>query len=199
MKQKLYLPAGILLLVTLAPLWLPYIGVYDQYILERVIALRTPFLDTFFETITYLGDTTLVGIVLIAALIFLYKKGKYHDAKIILASSIIGLGVNLILKDFVARSRPYSGFSLISESSYSYPSAHATIAVTLYFLLLWYIAKIVHKKYLRPVFHVCAIIPPTLLVFSRVYLGVHFPTDIIAGALLGTISILFCTASFRKI
>ncbi len=199
MKKKLYFPIILLVLIVAAPLWLPYLGVYDQILLEKAISIRTPFLNSFFKTITHLGDTSIVLALLFVGTLFLYKKGKLRDAKMIAASSILGIGSNFLIKDFVGRTRPYSGFSLVSESSYSYPSAHATIAITLYFFLLSCIAPLIQNKMLRGIFWTASLFLPLSLALSRVYLGVHFPTDIVAGALLGLLSIYFCKSSFRKI
>lgn len=198
MKKKLYLSFFVLAVVLSAPLWLSYVTPIDQMLLEEVITYRSPALTTYFRTITSLGNTGFVFLVLLLSTIFLYKKGKHRESKIIIASSVLGIGAAFLVKDFVMRPRPYAGFSLVSEGSYSFPSAHATIAITLYFLLFWNASLLVQRKALRIVLRVLSVVIPLSIVLSRVYLGVHFPSDLIGGALLGVIAILFCRSSFRR-
>lgn len=197
MKKHFFIPLAILALALLATLWLPYTAQYDQKILDALFAIRTPYLNTLFLYITALGNTSIVLLFLLLSSVFIYKKGKRFELKVILASSPLALGGTFFIKDFVLRPRPYAGFSLVSESSYSFPSAHSVIAVTGYFLVLWTMASCVKNKTLGMVLRVLSVVVCVALAFSRMYVGVHFPSDVVCGVLIGIGAIVSCKTLFK--
>ena len=127
----------------------------DFMILDAIQKIRNSFLDSFFATITHLGDSGILAI-LIAIL----------------------LG-NLILKNVIARPRPCwvrESIGLIAvPKDYSFPSGHTHVSVLLA-VVLW------HENRKWGIAAGCLAV---LVAFSRMYLYVHYPTDILGGALLG--------------
>lgn len=144
--------------------------------------LANGFLDFLMPLITLFGEAGIVPIVLSLVMMFFKKTRK---AGITIACSlafgfIIG---NLALKNIVARPRPYSVDTdvilLINKlSDYSFPSGHtlATFECAVCLLL---------NKFRK--IGIIAIVIATLVALSRVYLYVHYPTDVIAGSVLGTL------------
>lgn len=144
--------------------------------------LRFDFLTPIMKAITHLGDNGLIWIVLGCLLLFWVKTRK---TGLLTLLSLLGsyLINNLLLKNLVARIRPYERITeleLLIERQHdlSFPSGHSAAsfaaAVVLYQLL--------PKKYGIPVLILAALIS-----LSRIYVGVHYPSDIIAGALSGTL------------
>lgn len=144
--------------------------------------LSSPFMDKFMTFITYLGDN---GVIWIAIGIILLIQRKYRKIGLIL---LLGLLLNAILgeviiKNIVQRPRVFNTYPDINiiikgPTSFSFPSGHTASSFVAAAILGYYIKDI---KYIVYCF-------AALIAFSRLYLYVHYPTDIIGGILLGTIS-----------
>lgn len=152
--------------------------------------LSCGFLDTVMPKLTSVGN---VGIIWIIAAVLLMISKKYRRNGIELSASLLGcaLVVNLILKDLVARQRPCwmnEAFELLISvpMDYSFPSGHTTASFAAAYVLMK-----ANRK-----FGIAAYIIAALIAFSRLYLYVHFPTDVLAGAVIGTvIGMIVCFAS----
>ncbi len=137
-------------------------------------SFSTPALDLFFKAVTYLGHPA-IWIIIAAWLFWLgYERKSFVLMTIILfAGAIAGA-----LKMFIARPRPEGLIIMEKEISYSYPSAHATL-ISSFAAFGW-----LSKKLKRP-FETILIIAVIFVAVSRMYLGVHYITDVIAGIVLG--------------
>jgi undecaprenyl-diphosphatase len=150
---------------------------FDSSFLQWIHAQSTPILDKFFLFITNLGSFETLFIISSVILIYLLFK-KYRIKALILFFSVGGAAIaNVILKLLFHRSRPTFWHSVISETSYSFPSGHAVMSsafILSVILITW------QTKWRWPV-----VIIGTALIgligLSRIYLGVHYPTDVIAG------------------
>ncbi len=154
--------------------------------------LRTDYLTQLFELITMLGETTVL-IILIAILYFAYDK---HLARRILFLTVFSMGVNGIVKNIVKRPRPFSTGRVTSvrkktATGYSFPSGHTQNIST------WSTAFVM--RYKRMWIAVLAGVGILLVAFSRMFLGVHYPSDVIAGAILGILISVAGSAMYDKI
>ena len=146
--------------------------------------LRGDFLTPIMKVITHLGDKGIFWIVLTLALL-IYRKTRPLGV-ICAVSMVIGLVVtNLIIKNLVARIRPYDiqnplfqRLVLIvgPEHDYSFPSGHATNSLA----CAWVLFRRAPRKW-----GVAALVMAILISLSRLYVGIHYPTDVIAGVLIG--------------
>ncbi len=150
---------------------------YDEAILTAINTTSNSFWDTFFFIITNFGGV--IGVLVItlgiAALLVLRKKYK---KTILLISGVAGAAlINVLLKLIFERTRPDLWHQLVVETSFSFPSGHAMASSALAFSV---IALLWNTKYRWPAVLIGAAF--TILIgFSRLYLGVHYPTDILAG------------------
>ena len=154
--------------------------------------MRNDFLTVVFKFITHLCDAGLIWIAL--TFVFLVIKKTRQSGCLLAVSMILEILVtNLLLKNIVARHRPYEtveGLSRLIEAQkdFSFPSGHSGIsfaAATAVFILF-------PKKAGIP-----ALVFAFLIAFSRLYLGVHFPSDVIVGALAGTVCAVAVCMTYR--
>lgn len=151
----------------------------DNAILGAVQQLRCAFLDWFLPLYSSLGNSGMIFI-LIALVLLLIPKTRHVGATMALALIFCLLSGNLLLKPLVARVRPYeangfTGLLVPPLSDFSFPSGHTFAAVAVAVTLLFHYKKA----------GVAALLAALLMAFSRLYLYVHYPSDVLAGALLG--------------
>ncbi len=102
------------------------------------------------------------------------------------------LVLNQVLKFIVQRPRP-EGFRLIAETGYSFPSGHSMISMAFFGLLVWLIWKYGHNRSLARVWCVLLSIVIVMVGVSRIYLGVHYASDVLAGFCVSLIWLAFYT------
>lgn len=168
----------------------------DVAIYQFVDSIMNPVLDTIFTFITHLGDTPGIIWFIIGICLLIPKKTRKLGILLFAGLAISSVINNLVLKELIARPRPYNldpevwlnaGYTyewpgLIKQSSsWSFPSGHTSTSIGAAFALL----LACRKKYLAvgiPTF-----ILSLLVGFSRIYVHVHYPTDVIAGAIVGLV------------
>lgn len=142
--------------------------------------LRSPLLNAFFVCYTTLGNAGLVWLVL-SVVMLCFKPTRRAGVTALLALAVGFVCTNVILKPLVHRTRPWlvvEGLTaLIAEHDpHSFPSGHTCAA---------FAAACAWRPYLSKTWGNIALICAALMGFSRLYVGVHFPTDVLAGALVG--------------
>lgn len=156
---------------------------FEFQILDFIQELHTPILDAFMIFVSKLGDKGAVWIVL-AVLLLAFPKTRKAGTIVAAALVIDAVLCNIILKPLVARVRPYDIHTAIEilvakPRDFSFPSGH-TAASFAAASALWFAKE---GKLWMPAFVLAA-----LIAFSRMYLYVHYPTDVLGGAILG----IFC-------
>lgn len=157
----------------------------DEAIYNTLFSIRNQFWDTFFSMITICGNTITV-IILVAISLFFLKKERY----LLLIAVCTTVGMNQLFKFLVQRTRP-DHIRLIVEKGYSFPSGHAMISISLYGFFLYFVYHNVKNKQLRWIFISLLSILILGIGCSRVYLGVHYPSDILGGYCLSLFILLF--------
>ena len=152
-------------------------------VLDLIQTLHTPFLDKIMVFITRLGDAGIIWIVLSIVLLLIPKTRK-SGAVMVVALVVDVLLCNIVLKNLVARTRPYdvnTGVHLLVAKlhDYSFPSGHT--AASFASVTALYLAG--EKKLWK-----FALVLACLIAISRLYLYVHYPTDVLGGILFGVIS-----------
>ena len=175
------------------------LAAYDHEITQYIIAHRNPALTAYFKFVTEVGDVhgylIVLGIsILLTALVI--KRWKYI-AQIALVLLLATLS-NVILKRFIDRARP--GIEhLVVVKSLSYPSGHAMSAMAFYGFLIYLVYRIKMNIILKLSLYVFLVLFILSIGISRIYLGVHFPSDIAGGFIAGLIWVIFCILIFNLI
>lgn len=163
---------------------------FDESVLTSINSYASPGWDAFFVSFTQLGGLIAVIAITAGLVLLLVNRHKYKSA-LIVGGSVAGAALlNLTLKFIFERARPDLWQQLVVETSYSFPSGHAMISAALGMSII----VIFWKTRYRYAALVGGIVYILLISFSRLYLGVHYPTDIIAGWLVSAAWVVVVTA-----
>lgn len=172
---------------------------YDEWVLRHLRAaddITDPVGPEWFEDmwrdVTALGSFTVLSLVTIACGGYLLMRQRYRMLALLAAATIGGLVVALVLKSLFARPRPEFALATTPVITASFPSGHSMLSATVYLTLGVLLAK-TSTRYRQKVYFISVALIVSLLVgLSRVYLGVHYPTDVLAGWSFGLIWALLC-------
>ncbi len=157
----------------------------DVWLFELAQQLHHPVATRIFIFITNLGDwRTLLFLGTVLALTFWLQQKKI-EAYVFLGAYIFSQISIYVLKHGLARVRPDIGSILITQTGFSFPSGHAFGAIAFYGFLIYLLSKNIRNTYLRKFFLVGGVTLILLIGFSRIYLGVHWPSDVAAGLGMG--------------
>ena len=129
------------------------------------------------------GAKVLIPLTLLVAALLL-ARGRHRDALLLLVGTLSGRLVVSLLKDGIARPRPPIAGHLVEVTSFSFPSGHAANSALVYLLFATMLTRTGHK---RGAALTAAILLTLLIGASRVYLGVHWPSDVTAGWMFGAL------------
>ena len=142
--------------------------------------------------ITALGSATVIGLTVVAVTGFLVLQGMWRTGLFVALASGGALVVNTALKQFVQRPRPEVVPHLREVMTMSFPSGHALTSAVVYLTLGALSMRIAERRLTKFYCMAMAMLITALVGASRVYLGVHYPTDVIAGWLIGLSWALLC-------
>lgn len=131
------------------------------------------------------GPEVMFALTIIMAIV-LYKRRYIRDFYIVLATSTLAMATTYLLKYLLRVPRPDAMLATVHD--YRFPSGHATMAAVIMSLGIYYTHTHVHDKHLRYFFYIAAVGWYILISYSRLYLGVHLPVDVIVGGVIGVVS-----------
>ena len=169
----------------------------DILINSRISEIWNPYLNKFMIFITEIGSSLILGILSLILLIYLFYKKRYKNSILVIISMIGGLIIRIILKISIQRLRPEN--SLISETGYSFPSGHALMSVIFFLLLIYLFHKEIKNKIIQGIFITINVILILLISFSRIYLKVHWFSDVLGGLIIGTLWLIISIIITNKI
>ncbi len=150
----------------------------------------------FMTDITALGGGTVLGIISIFVSIFLLLQRKYDAFWLLLGATIGGTIISFFLKEIYSRERPDLIYRLVTVTSLSFPSGHSMMSAVLYLTQAAIVARFQKQWKIRIYIISIALFLTFMIGFSRVYLGVHYPTDVMGGWTIGLAwaSLCWCLA-----
>jgi undecaprenyl-diphosphatase len=173
----------------------------DQWVLNHVLYFRTPVVTNIMMVFTQLGNWKAVTIGSLAVVVYLLFK-KRIDYLLAYAAAMLGGNVLfLILKMVIHRARPISETTLMKAVGWSFPSGHAVISVIFYGMIAYFIVRSIRSWRQRVFMMVAAMFVVFLIGFSRIYLQVHYLSDVLAGYAAGLFWLTICLTgveAYRK-
>jgi undecaprenyl-diphosphatase len=147
--------------------------------------------------ITALGGYAVLSLLVVLVVAYEVMSRRYHAAILVLVATLGGLLVSHLLKDLYDRPRPELVPHLTHVSTSSFPSGHAMLSAVVYLTLGALLARLVDDWWAKLYFIGAALGLTALVGFSRVYLGVHYPTDVLAGWAAGLSWAILCWLAAR--
>ena len=161
------------------------VSAMDSAILLAMAKMRTPWLTGTAVDMTALGSITLVVLFsAFALLVLLVLRDRMGAIQLLAASAGAGI-LTVITKDFLERSRPEEAQQLIVVSGFSYPSGHSVSTSALYLTIAIIAGRYVRHAGARTAIFLAVSVVLLLIGASRIYLGVHYATDVVSGISLG--------------
>jgi undecaprenyl-diphosphatase len=172
----------------------------DLSLMQQVERFHSPFFDVLALEITALGSITVVALVAMVASALLWTSEHRYSVVLLWVAIAGGAVLNLMLKAGFDRPRPdvfvwrvqYAGQS-------SFPSGHATLAMVFYWTLAYLVSRLERPRLLRTLTWTAALGLVVLIGASRIYLGVHYPSDVVAGFVIGFVWATICAAGIEVI
>lgn len=164
----------------------PRILAFDRFLTASIQSWRAPALTVLFRGATLSADTLTVTILVLIAVAVLVWTCNHREAVVLAVVVAIGTGLGNVAKRITERPRPPAANAIIElPASFAFPSGHTLAAVLFWTLLAWIVVRTVHSTWIRVLAVVGGIAMAVLVGTSRVYLGVHWPSDVLASWILG--------------
>ena len=156
---------------------------FDTIITQFIYTFRSPLMTQIMFFITSLGSYFLIAGSVVILLFLLYKN---HRKEAVLFSLIVLMGaiINSLLKIIIQRPRP-TFLPLIIEKDYSFPSGHSMDSFVFFITVAYFAYHFTRNKKLSTIISIVCIILIILIGISRIYLGVHYPSDVLGGYIAG--------------
>jgi len=174
------------------------VGPFDSAIIAAVQSTESAGLTRLAEALSLLGSTgPVIALALLIAVVLFVKLG--HRLELMLFAAALGGAAvwNRLLKAAFQRPRP-DIHPLVAETGYSFPSGHTMAAFALYGAVLYLFWRHVPGKAGRSALIAACALPAAGIAVSRIYLGVHYPSDILGGLLAGGAWLGLCVCVYKR-
>lgn len=173
---------------------------FDTFVYTWIFSYASDAMTLFMKGITFLGNTkTMIVFSLVILFFFLFVKPHRWYSITIPVVAMGGISLNMVLKQLFERPRPLVDYHLVEASGLSFPSGHAMFSFTFYGLMIYIIWHYTENKPIRYGLSVLLLSLAMLIGISRIYLGVHYPSDVFAGFAAGFIWLSTSLIVLRRI
>ena len=159
----------------------------DRAIQSWMHRLATPMLTQVMLGLSWIGSPyALVPAVALAAGLLWWRRMK-DDAVLVIAAALGGVALNEVMKLYFKRLRPDVAWAFVHENSFSFPSGHSVLAMVMYGVIVYKAQNKLRSLWAKVALQVGALLMVVGIGVSRVYLGVHYPSDVAAGYFVGAV------------
>lgn len=160
---------------------------HDRAVQAWVHTFTGPGLTHVMKTLTTIGSPFFVATAVVLAMAALWWK-KYKDDAVLVAASALGaVLLDEVMKLHFKRLRPDVPWAFVHEHSFSFPSGHSVLAFVMYGVIVYKTQDKLHSNWLKAVESFLALLMVLGIGLSRVYLGVHYPSDVAGGYFVGAV------------
>ncbi|MGC2873967.1 phosphatase PAP2 family protein [Ihubacter sp. mB4P-1] len=169
---------------------------FDTVVREWAYNQRGPVLNKIVIAITYLGNWQTV--VILALILLILPESRFRYGLPFVSFSAASTVIYKCMKSVFARPRPDLAVRIIQESGWSFPSGHSMNCMVCYGILIYLVRRHCKNKRAADLLTVLLALLILAIGCSRIYVGVHFPTDVLGGWSLGLAFLLVCTLIYEK-
>src|SRR5918993_1392134 len=170
---------------------------FDEAVLTWIGSNQPPWVESAMLEVTFLGTGLVVRVLVAVAALSLWLTQHRYSAALLLVSTAGGLVLNSILKAGFDRPRPQIFTWGTHALTSSFPSGHAMSAAVVYGTIAYLAARLQRRLWARALTLFVALLLILLIAASRLFLGVHYPSDVFAGLLVGLAWAGFCMATLE--
>ncbi|WP_163654338.1 phosphatase PAP2 family protein [Listeria sp. PSOL-1] len=174
-----------------------WVAKFDLRWIDAIRSHIEPAKTSVIKFLTNFGSAEYVIImtVILVVILFILRKfvvGLWFGGTVLFCAVVL----NYILKHVIGRNRPDTKNWLVSETGFSFPSGHATASTVFYGLAALFIIFMIRQLWLKLVVGFVGLVIILFMMYARIYLGVHYPTDVLGGFLFGLAAIFLSTGIY---
>jgi undecaprenyl-diphosphatase len=167
---------------------------FDTRVLLAIHQFHNPFFDQLAIGISFIGQPQVLFVVCLILVVGLWFKRRAEAVALAIAG-LGAVGLNFVLKDAFARARPELWQRIVDVRYYSFPSGHAMVSMVIYTFIGYLL--IAHLRQGRFLVAALAVVLIGAIGLSRLYLGVHWPTDVLGGYAAGFVWVMTCVVGLQ--
>ena len=161
---------------------------FDPFLQSAILEFRAPLITRLLTLLTYTANWQFItGVCL---LILILPQTRRFPGLILSASPLFSTLLYKLIKEILQRPRPEEALHLIQQGGFSFPSGHAMTGLVFYGLVLYFLLRSIKNSSTRGILLAVGVVYIFLIGFSRIYLGVHYPSDVLAGWCLGGLQLM---------
>jgi membrane-associated phospholipid phosphatase len=171
---------------------------FDRLLSQELYEEMTPQSIQMYQLISLLGLQVVYGVTIVLSIYYIIKR-QWLRLGVWISAIAGGFLLNQLLKSLFDRPRPVFANPIVVELNASFPSGHAMMSVVTYGLLAYFLMKRIHSTRIRIIIVFASVLIAVLIGISRMTLGVHYFSDVIAGYFAGTIWLTICVTALEYI
>jgi membrane-associated phospholipid phosphatase len=190
---------GLFLVIAFAIVLSAPLAALDANVATWLHVRLTPLISNAMAAVSFLGAPTTLTVVVVAGSLLLLRRRRYVEAAKLSTIVLGGNFLNFCLKHLIQRGRPVFDDPIFSLPTYSFPSGHAMASTVFYGLLAIYASANASQRHAVYVAIAAAVFMVVLVSFSRIYLGLHYLSDVVGGIAEGIAWLALCFAALHYI
>lgn len=159
----------------------------DQALQSWVHGFAQPALTEVMRALSWIGSPNLLVPAVTLAAGLMWWRGRKDDAVLVAAAALGGVALDEVMKLHFKRLRPDVPWAFVHEHSFSFPSGHSVMAMVMYGVIVYRTYEKLRSKWAKALLVVAALLMVVGIGLSRVYLGVHYPSDVLGGYFVGAV------------